>query len=135
MRSGGCGFAAAVWGVIYGSEREACGNSDTREWLSDLRELAMNNIQQEQQQAMAVMQTVHTAAQNDPLNRVQPYYAQQQNPGWRPGYQGMPQQGFAQPQQQGDGGFFSEFINSGFGRAIEIGAGFGIGDDLINKLF
>lgn len=113
MRSGGCGFAAAVWGVIYGSEREACGNSDAREWLSDLRELAMNNIQQKQQQAMTVMQTMHTAAQSDPLNRVQPYYAQ----------------------QQGDGGFFSEFINSGFGRAIEIGAGFGIGDDLINKLF
>lgn len=108
---------------------------DAREWLSDLRGLAMNNIQQEQQQAMAIMQTVHTAAQSDPLSRVQPY-AQQQNPGWRPGYQGMPQQGFAQPQQQqGDGGFFSEFMNSGFGRAIEIGAGFGIGDDLINKLF
>lgn len=84
MRSGGCGFAAAVWGVIYGSEREAGGNTYAREWLSDLRELAMNNIQQE---------------------------------------------------QQGDGGFLSEFMNSGFGRAIEMGAGFGIGDDLINKLF
>jgi hypothetical protein len=29
----------------------------------------------------------------------------------------------------------SDFLNSGFGRAIEMGAGFGIGDDLINKLF
>jgi hypothetical protein len=27
------------------------------------------------------------------------------------------------------------FLNSGFGRAIEMGAGFGIGDDLINKIF
>ncbi len=133
MRSGGCGFAAAVWGVIYGNEREAGGNTDAREWLLDLRELAMN-IQQEQQQVMAVMQAVHTAAQNDPLSRVQPY-AQQQNPGWQPGYQGILQQGFAQSQQQGDGGFLSEFMNSGFGRAIEMGAGFGIGDDLINKLF
>jgi hypothetical protein len=26
-------------------------------------------------------------------------------------------------------------LNSGFGRAITLGAGFGIGDDLINKIF
>ena len=36
--------------------------------------------------------------------------------------------------QQG-GGFFGELLNSGFGRAIVTGAGFGIGDDLINKIF
>ena len=27
------------------------------------------------------------------------------------------------------------FMNSGFGRALEMGAGFGIGDDLINSIF
>jgi hypothetical protein len=37
--------------------------------------------------------------------------------------------------QSPSGGFLSDFLNSGFGRAIEMGAGFGIGDDLINKLF
>uniref|UniRef100_E6QAA1 Uncharacterized protein n=1 Tax=mine drainage metagenome TaxID=410659 RepID=E6QAA1_9ZZZZ len=80
---------------------------------------------------MAVMQAVHSAAQtvqNTP-------YGQQQNPGWQPGYPQTSCPGFAQPQQQGGGGFLSEFMNSGFGRAIEMGAGFGIGDDLINKLF
>ena len=120
--------------MIYGNEREVGGNTDAREWLLDLRELAMNIQQKKQQQVMAVMQAVHTAAQNDPLSRVQSY-AQQQNPGWQPGYQGILQQGFAQPQQQGDGGFLSEFMNSGFGRAIEMGAEFWIGDNLINKLF
>ena len=33
------------------------------------------------------------------------------------------------------GGIFGELLNSGFGRAIVTGAGFGIGDDLINKIF
>jgi len=98
------------------------GDQNAREYLLDLRELAMN-IQQEQQQVMAVMQAVHEAMQNQSLQ-----------PGWQPGYPQTPQASYGQPQQQG-GGFLSEFLNSGFGRAIEMGAGFGIGDDLINKLF
>lgn len=35
----------------------------------------------------------------------------------------------------GGSGMLGGFLNSGFGRAIEMGAGFGIGDDLINKTF
>jgi len=98
------------------------GDQNAREYLLDLRELAMN-IQQEQQQVMAVMQAVHEAMQNQSLQ-----------PGWQPGYPQTPQASYGQPQQQG-GGFLSEFLNSGFGRAIEMGAGFGIGDDLINRIF
>ncbi|MGK9452794.1 hypothetical protein ACSSZE_16290 [Acidithiobacillus caldus] len=102
------------------------GNQDAREWLLDLKELAIN-IQQEQQQVMAVMQALHQAMQN------------QSQPQWQPGYPQTPQQqGYGQPamQQQGQGGgFLSSFLNSGFGRAIELGAGFGIGDDLINSIF
>jgi len=99
------------------------GNQDAREWLLDLREVAMT-IQQEQQQVMMVMQAVHQAMQNQ---------MPQQSASWQPGYPQTPQ-GYGQPQQQG-GGFLSEFLNSGFGRAIEMGAGFGIGDDLINSIF
>ena len=43
-----------------------------------------------------------------------------------------------QPQyQQGGGGLggLQRFLGGGFGRAIVTGAGFGIGDDLINKIF
>jgi hypothetical protein len=36
--------------------------------------------------------------------------------------------------QQG-GGALQRFLGGGFGRAIVTGAGFGIGDDLINKIF
>jgi len=100
------------------------GNQDAREWLLDLKELALN-IQQEQQQVMAVMQAMHQAVQNQMPQQV----------GWQPGYPQTPQAQM-QPAQSGQsGGFLSEFLNSGFGRAIEMGAGFGIGDDLINSIF
>jgi len=99
------------------------GDQDARLWLLDLRELAIK-IQQEQQQVMNVMQAVHQAMQNQG----------QQQAGWQPGCPQTPQAGYGQPQQQG-GGFLSGFLNSGFGRAIEMGAGFGIGDDLINRIF
>jgi hypothetical protein len=52
-------------------------------------------------------------------------------PGYAPQPPGSP--GFGYPPQGGNplGGF----LNSGFGRAIETGLGFGLGDDLINKIF
>jgi hypothetical protein len=48
------------------------------------------------------------------------------------------------PQQQMGGGMFSGgggggmlggLLNSGFGRAMEVGAGIGLGEDLINSIF
>ncbi|MHB8311221.1 hypothetical protein [Metallibacterium sp.] len=42
--------------------------------------------------------------------------------------------GGAHQQQGGLMGALGGFRNSGFGRAIEMGAGFGIGDDLINSI-
>lgn len=85
------------------------GDADAGEWLFNLRELALS-IKQEQQQVMAVMQAVHQAAKNDTSNQRQENY--------RPGH---------------SGGFLNEVEHSGFGHAIIMGAGFGIGDDLINK--
>jgi hypothetical protein len=37
--------------------------------------------------------------------------------------------------QQGSGGMLQQFLGGGFGRAIMTGAGFGIGDDIINAIF
>ncbi len=103
------------------------GNQDAREWLLDLKELALN-IQQEQQQVMAVMQAMHQAVQNDMAAM------QGQGGQWQPGYPQTPQsQGYGQPQQSG--GFLSSLEHSGFGQALMMGAGFGIGDDLINSIF
>ena len=35
----------------------------------------------------------------------------------------------------GGGGMLGGFLNSGFGRAMEMGAGIGLGEDLINSIF
>lgn len=105
------------------------GNQDAREWLLDLREVALA-VQAEQQQMMQVLQAIHAMWQNQ---------AQTMPAAMQPGY--MPQGMMAQnaavqvPQSGGLMGALDGFLNSGFGRAIEMGAGFGLGDDLINKLF
>jgi hypothetical protein len=56
--------------------------------------------------------------------------------------QGYQQQGYQQPQYQqqggmlgGGGGMLQSFLGGGSGRAIVTGAGFGIGDGIINKIF
>lgn len=66
-------------------------------------------------------------------------------PGYQPqqGYQQPQYQGYQQPQYQQQGGMMGggagvmlqSFLGGGFGRAIVTGAGFGIGDDIINKIF
>ncbi|MGE0072863.1 MAG: hypothetical protein AB7S55_07365 [Thiomonas sp.] len=106
------------------------GNTDAREWLLDLREVALG-IQAEQQQMTQVLQAIHAMWQNQ-AQQLQAMPAAMQ-PGYLPAG-GMAQTAAAAP-QGGLMGALDGFLNSGFGRAIEMGAGFGLGDDLINKLF
>ncbi|HET9147841.1 MAG TPA: hypothetical protein VFN77_07320 [Acetobacteraceae bacterium] len=109
------------------------GNQDAREWLLDLKSIALA-IQAEQNQVANLLQALHgfvanQAQQQSSVPQTQPW-GQPQYP--QQGYpQGYPQQGY--PQQQG--GLLGGFMNSGFGRAIAMGAGFGIGDDIINSIF
>jgi hypothetical protein len=112
------------------------GDQNAREWLLDLKSIALA-IQAEQNQVSNLLQSMHNfvGAQAQAMPQSMP-----QAPwGGQPGYpqQGgypPPSYGGGYPQQQ-SGGFFGELLNSGFGRAIVTGAGFGIGDDLINKIF
>jgi len=109
------------------------GNQDAREWLLDLRELALG-IQAEQQQVGQLLQAIHAMWQNQ-AQQLQTLPAAMQ-PGYLP--QGMMGQGAAATPTQPSGGLLGAldgFLNSSFGRAIEMGAGFGLGDDLINKIF
>ncbi|MDE2005050.1 MAG: hypothetical protein KGI51_00685 [Rhodospirillales bacterium] len=141
--------------ALAGKLQEAAkgGNQDAREWLLDLREIALA-MQAEQNQVGALLQALHGFVANQGQAVAAPA---QQMPAqtWAPtaaappqGYPpqgGYPQGGYPQggyPQaggfaQQGGGvgGMLGNFLNSGFGRAIEMGAGFGIGNDLINKIF
>lgn len=103
------------------------GDQNARDWFLDLKSIAIA-VQAEQSQVATLLQALHGFV----ATQMQP---QQAGPwGAQPGYpqQGYPPPGYPPPQQ---GGILGNFLNSGFGRAIEMGAGFGIGDDLINKIF
>ena len=109
----------------------AAGDSNAREWMLDLKEITLG-VQQEEGQMSLLLQSIHSMVDNHVQATPQPQYQQQQ-------YQQQPQyQQQYQPQyQQGPGGMgtLQRFLGGGFGRAIVTGAGFGIGDDIINKIF
>jgi hypothetical protein len=107
------------------------GNQDARDWLLDLKSIALA-IKAEQTQVGLLLQALHGFVANQAAAMQQPPATWSQAPSPPPpGYQ----PGFGQPQQGGVGGILGNFLNSGVGRAIEMGAGFGIGDDIINKIF
>lgn len=106
------------------------GNQDAREWLLDLKSVALA-IQAEQNQVGLLLQALHGFAANQ-MQAGAP--ASQQSPWGGPPAQGMAGYGAA-PMGGGMGGMLGGFLNSGFGRAVEMGLGFGLGDDLINKIF
>jgi cell fate (sporulation/competence/biofilm development) regulator YlbF (YheA/YmcA/DUF963 family) len=123
------------------------GDQQAREWFLDLRELAIA-FKAEQDQMSMLLQAIHGFVANQAQTQgyappqqqgggwgQSPSFAQPQQPGYpqpQPGFAPQAQTGFA-PQAQG--GMLGGFLNSGFGRAIEMGAGFGIGDEIINKIF
>jgi hypothetical protein len=103
----------------------AGGNAKAREWVLDLKEVALA-IQAQQQQTASLLQAIHGFVANQSQNYPAPYMPQQQ-PGYAPAGSYPPA---AQPQ-----GGFNGFLQSGFGRAVVTGLGFGLGDDLINRIF
>jgi hypothetical protein len=99
----------------------AAGDANAKAWLLDLKSLALQ-VQQEQLQMQALLQAMHdftVSHFSDPQYSGQPAYAPQ------------PAYAFQQP---GAGGVLSRFLGGGFGRAIAMGAGFGLGDDIINRI-
>ena len=123
------------------------GDQQAREWLLDLRELALA-FRSEQDQVSNLLQALHGFVANAAQMQNQAAAAPQQAAWGQPsGYQ--PQPAYAPPLQGGPlggptggpqgspqgGGMLGGFLNSGFGRAIEMGAGFGLGEDLLSKIF
>jgi len=112
------------------------GNQDAREWFLDLKSIALA-IQAEQNQVSNLLGALHNFAASQIQQAPQQLPQSVPQAGWgnQPQYpqqQPYPQQGYY---PQHGGGLLGEIFNSGFGRAIVTGAGFGIGDDLINKIF
>ena len=123
----------------------AAGDMNAREWMLDLKEVALG-FQQEEGQVSLLLQSIHSMVDDHVQSTGQPGYQQQGYPqpqGYQQPQQGYQQQGYQQPQYQqqggmmggGGGGMLQSFLGGGFGRAIVTGAGFGIGDDIINKIF
>ena len=115
------------------------GNQDAREWLLDLKSIALA-IQAEQNQVSNLLQSLHGFVENQhqalqQMPQSVPATPWQQNPAQPYPPQPYPQQAYPQQGYPQQGGMLGGLFNSGFGRAIMTGAGFGIGDDLINKIF
>lgn len=102
------------------------GNMDAKEWLLDLKQVALD-IKDEQNQVNNLLQAIHSYVDNSNQQFQQ-----------MPQYQQMPQQ-YQQAGGlfggRGGGGMFGNFLGGGFGQAMAMGAGFGLGDDLINSIF
>jgi len=103
----------------------AAGDQNAREWLLDLKQIALD-VKDEQMQVNNLLQAIHgfveNQAQQMPYQPQQPVYQQPQ----------QPQYGFG---GGGSGGLFGNFLGGGFGQAMKMGAGIGLGETLINDIF
>jgi hypothetical protein len=96
------------------------GDSNAREWMLDLKQIALG-VQQEEGQTTLLLQSIHSMVDNHVQAAAQPSYQQPQSHQRGGGTSGM--------------GALGRFLGGGFGRAIMSGAGFGISNDLVNKIF
>ena len=113
------------------STAAAAGAANAREWQLDLREIALA-IRDEEGAASSVLQAIHALVDNHVQSApvAEPQY---QQPAYQqPQYQ---QPAYAQPQYQQAGGTLQRFLGGNFGQAIVRGAGFGVGDDIVNSIF
>jgi hypothetical protein len=109
------------------------GDQQAREWLLDLKEITLG-FQQEQNQVTLLLQAIHNfVAAGQGQQQQQPPVYQQPYP------QPYPQQPvYQQPmyyQSGGWGGGGGGFMGSSFGQAIATGAGFAIGEEIIEDIF
>jgi hypothetical protein len=103
------------------------GDQRAREWLLDLKEITIG-FRAEQHQVTNLLQAIHLYVENQPqqVHQQQPYPQPQYQ---QPQYQHPPVS--QQPPVYQRGGFFG----STFGQAIATGAGFAIGEDIIDDIF
>ncbi len=101
------------------------GDQNAREWFLDLKSVALA-IQAEQNQVSNLLQALHGFVANQAQQMPQSPWGNAPAYPAQPAYPAYPQQ---------SGGILGGFLNSGFGRALEMGAGFGIGEEIIDKIF
>jgi hypothetical protein len=123
------------------SAAATAGDTNAREWQLDLKEIALA-IRDEESTATSLLQAIHALVDNHVQTQAAPpqyqppqYQPPQYEP--QPAYQPPPayQPAYQAPSYPQSGGGLHRFLGSSFGQAIATGAGFGIGDDLINSIF
>ncbi|HEY4459263.1 MAG TPA: hypothetical protein VGN81_33430 [Pseudonocardiaceae bacterium] len=109
------------------------GDQNARDLLLDLKEITIG-FQAEQNQVTLLLQAIHNYVANQSQQQAQAQQQPQQPVYQQPVYQ---QPVYQQPvyQQGYGGGGFGGFLHSGFGQAIATGAGFAIGEDIIDDIF
>lgn len=116
------------------------GDLNAREWLLDLKGITLG-FQQEQNQVTLLLQAIHNFVAGQTTQ--QPTYQQPAPPAYQqpvyqqPVYQQpvYPQPVYQQPVYQQPVGGFGRFMQSSFGQAIASGAGFAIGEEIIEDIF
>ncbi len=104
------------------------GDENAKEWLLELKQIALD-IKDEQMQVNNLLTALHQFVANAD-QQIQQAAAPAQ-----------PQQVVVQQPPMGGmgmgmgGGLFGGMLGGGFGRAMEMGAGIGLGQDLINSIF
>lgn len=109
------------------------GDPNARDLLLDLKEITIG-FQAEQNQVTLLLQAIHNYVANQSQQQAQAQQQPQQPVYQQPVYQ---QPVYQQPvyQQGYGGGGFGGFLHGGFGQAIATGAGFAIGEDIIDDIF
>jgi hypothetical protein len=106
----------------------AAGDQNAREWQLDLKEIALA-VRDEEGQTSTLLGSIHAMVDN----HVQQITTSAAPP---PGYQQpYPMQTGYPGGSGGGGGMLQRFLGGGIGRAIATGAGFGIGDQIIQDIF
>lgn len=101
------------------------GDANAKEWLLDLKQIALD-VKDEQVQVNALLQAIHSYVDNS--NQQLQQQVQQMPQPMMGGLGGMLGGGRR-------GGMFGGLLGGGFGQAMEVGAGIGLGDELINSIF
>jgi hypothetical protein len=105
----------------------AAGDQNAREWQLDLKEVALA-VRDEEGQTSTLLTSIHSMVDNhvQQVAAAPPVY--QQPAAYQ--QQGAPMAGYG-----AGGGMLQRFLGGGFGRAVATGAGFGIGDEIIQSIF
>jgi hypothetical protein len=151
-------IAKTVQGLVEKMQAaEKAGDANATEWLGDMKAV-VQDISDEQTQAKVLLLAIHGFIRNvasaaaDPAAAPAADSGDDKPPLYAPGHEPQQQPQQQQPQQMGyrrgglfgggmmgggmmGGGMMGGYMGGGFARAMEMGAGIGIGESLIGGIF